>query len=188
VSWKKSPPPSPYHLPFPLFSLPSLLSLFPPSSCSFSTTDYHLVIICSNEDEDKSHIISRLSPHKKHFTGLRDVAKYQEYLKIRFTGTMPLQFQTLRFATQGIHASIVDLEEYVYCVGMFLHVPTYVDNTKRSTHFFSWTGNEHASYLWLVGRIRLLSTHVQTCAQFLRTSGQFHPVWDGEVPLHYKNG
>jgi len=78
-----------------------------------SKQDYRLVIICSNEDEDKSHIISRLSPHKKHFAGLHDIAKYREYLKICFTGTMPLQSQTLRFATQGIHASIVDLEEYV---------------------------------------------------------------------------
>ena len=128
------PPSAPFLPPLPLSSLP----LSPTHS---STTDYRLVIICSNEDEDKSHIISRLSPHKKHFTGLHNIAKYREYLKIRFTGTMPLQSQTLRFATQGIHASIVDLEEYVYCVGMCMHMPTYVDHAylariMRSTFFF----------------------------------------------------
>jgi len=104
-----SSPPSSHPTPF-LPPPPFILFPLPPHT---STTDYHLVIICSNEDEDKSHIISRLSPHKKHFTGLHDVAKYREYLKIHFTGNMPLQSQTLRSATQGIHASTVDLEKYV---------------------------------------------------------------------------
>ena len=140
-------PSSASHLLFPFlpspslsFPLASLLSLFSPSAVPPpSTTDYRLVIICSNEDEDKSHIISRLSPHKKHFTGLHDVAKYREYLKIRFTGTMPLQSQTLRSATQGIHASIVDLEEYVVvwdCVHThtYAYICDYV--TRRGLHNF----------------------------------------------------
>ena len=136
-------PPS-IHPPSP--SLPSSPSFLPPPvlPTHFSTTDYRLVIICSNEDEDRSHIISRLSPHKKHFTGLHDVAKYRKYLKIHFTGTMPLQSQTLRFATQEIRTSIVDLEEYVCCVGMCIHVPTYVDHIwlgLRGLHIF-FSGQE----------------------------------------------
>ena len=99
----------PFFSPFLLFHplLPLFLPLLPPQS---SKTDYRLAIICSNEDEDKSHIISQLSHYKKHFTGLHDVKKYQEYLKSNFIGTMPLQFQSVKFAAQGIQASIVDSE------------------------------------------------------------------------------
>ena len=110
----------------PLLLIPFLLSLpltshspsclfcvLPPLFCPYSTTDYRLVIICSSKDEDKSHIISQLSPHKKHFAGLHDVAKYREYLKIHFTRTTPFQSLNVRFAGQGIHASIIDSERYV---------------------------------------------------------------------------
>ena len=79
-------PPSPHftHL---------LISLYP------TTTDYRLVIVCSNEDEDKSHIISRLNAHRKHFSTLHDVAKCREYLKIHFTGTTPTNKTTQKVAS-----------------------------------------------------------------------------------------
>jgi len=99
-----------YHLSF-------LLSI--PSSPLFSALDYRLVVICSNKNEDKSHIISLLSHHKRHLPWLHDVAKYQEYLKIHFTGTTTLQSKS-----QGIHASTVDSERYVcvFCVTTYTQI------------------------------------------------------------------
>ena len=94
----------------PLFSF----TLHPPSTIFLFTsppsTDYRLVIICSNEDEDKSHIISRLNTHRKHFTALHDDRKFQEYLKTHFTGATAPTHQSL-VVTRGVSASMVDCEK-----------------------------------------------------------------------------
>ena len=74
-----------------------------------TTTDYRLVIICSNEDEDKSHLISRLSTHRKQFTTLHDVSKFQEYLKSHFTTPMPTHQRPI--VTKGVAASTVDFDQ-----------------------------------------------------------------------------
>ena len=72
---------------------------------------YRLVIICSNEDEDKSHIISQLSTNRKLYTVPHDIAKFQKYLKTHFTSTTPTHQS--HNVTQEMSASIVDCEEWV---------------------------------------------------------------------------
>lgn len=49
--------------------------------------DYRLVIICSNEKEDMSHVISRLHKYKCHFMAsqIDDVEKYRKYFVNKFT-------------------------------------------------------------------------------------------------------
>ena len=100
-----------------LHTSPPFITPPPPPPSSFthlftspSSTDYHLVIICSNEDEDKSHIISRLNSHRKHFTALHDDGKFQEYLKTHFTGATAPTHQSL-VVTWGVSASMVDCEK-----------------------------------------------------------------------------
>ena len=85
---------------------PLLLTLPLSFTSPLFTIDYRLVIICSNEDEDKSHIISRLNAHRKHFTALHDVGKFREYLKTHFTGATKPTHQSI--VTQGVSASMVD--------------------------------------------------------------------------------
>ena len=99
-----------------LFSFFLPLFLFSPYS---STTDYRLVIICSDEDEDKSHIISRLSTHRQHFSALHIVAKYREYLKTHFT-FLPAR-QSVR-AKQQVAATLVDCEKWVFS-SYYIHIP-----------------------------------------------------------------
>ena len=46
--------------------------------------DYRLVIMCSKEGEDKSHIVSKLLLHKKSIILKHSTKKYQEYLRNSF--------------------------------------------------------------------------------------------------------
>ena len=70
-------------------------------------TDYRLVIICSNEDEEKSHIISKLHSHKRPFALTLDSEQCQHYLKTHFTGQV---CSSLSAQMQPAMASIVDHE------------------------------------------------------------------------------
>ena len=46
--------------------------------------DYRLVILCSKEGEDKSHIVSKLLLHKKSIILKHSQEEYQAYLKNHF--------------------------------------------------------------------------------------------------------
>ena len=63
---------------------------------------YRLVVVCSKEGEDKSHIVSKLLLHKRSII-LKCDEKYQNYLREHF-----IQAES---STQAMIASIVDLEK-----------------------------------------------------------------------------
>ena len=63
---------------------------------------YRLVVVCSKEGEDKSHIMSKLLLHKRSIILKRD-EKCQSYLRGHF-----IQAEK---STQAMNASIVDLEK-----------------------------------------------------------------------------
>ena len=67
------------------------------------------MIICSNEDEEKSYIVSKLQLFRKQYTAFADTAKFQHYLKSHFTVDTETQQQ------HGVvmAASGVDHEKYV---------------------------------------------------------------------------
>jgi hypothetical protein len=74
---------------------------------------YRLVIICSNEEEEKSHIISKLHSCRRPFSQICDTKQCRSYLKAHFTG----QVESLSPSTsqmQLITASSVDYEKYVH--------------------------------------------------------------------------
>ena len=75
-------------------------------------TDYKLVIVCSSEDEDKSHMVSKLLPYKKLFSGiLRPVGDFVKYLKDKFI-SWPEEAHK-RSLGKTLVASMVDPEKYV---------------------------------------------------------------------------
>ena len=74
----------------------------------FMHTGYRLVIICSNENEEKSLIISRLHRCRRQFAEPKNDDQLKCYLKAHFTGQMKSR-ALLAFA-----ASSVDCEKY-YC-------------------------------------------------------------------------
>ena len=65
------------------------------------------MIICSNEEEEKSHFISKLHLFRRPFVPKSDLQEYQKYLAIHFTN------QADDMATQytGYSASSVDREQ-----------------------------------------------------------------------------
>ena len=65
---------------------------------------YRLVIVCSKEGEDKSHIVSKLLLHKRSII-LKHDDKYQGYLRGHFIQAGG--------STQAMKASIVDREKCV---------------------------------------------------------------------------
>ena len=68
--------------------------------------DYRLVIICSNEDEDKSHMVSRLQLYRRPLTTVYSDREFAIYLKNHFT-TWSLRAQSGALG-HGILASVVD--------------------------------------------------------------------------------
>ena len=62
------------------------------------------MIICSNEEEEKSHFISKLHHFRRPFIPRIDLQEYRNFLAIHFTG------QT---QSTGTSASCVDFEQYV---------------------------------------------------------------------------
>ena len=67
------------------------------------------MIICSNEDEEKSYIISKLQLFRKQCTAFADATKFQHYLKSHFT----VETETQKQHGVVMAASIVDHEKYV---------------------------------------------------------------------------
>ena len=69
------------------------------------------MIICSNEEEEKSHIISKLHSCKRPFAQTLDSEQCQHYLKTHFTGQVCSESSQM----QPAMASIVDHERYNTC-------------------------------------------------------------------------
>ena len=65
---------------------------------------YRLVVVCSKEGEDKSHIVSKLLLHKRSII-LKHDDKCQSYLRGHFIQAGG--------STQAMNAAIVDLEKWV---------------------------------------------------------------------------
>ena len=111
-----------------------------------STIDYRLVIICSNEEEEKSHIISKLHTHRRPFAQIYDTDQCQRYLKTHFTGEVE-SLSSSPSQMQLVTASEVDYEKYVHEIFFFsfhklhfsltcLHIILVVTNNifSNSTH------------------------------------------------------
>ena len=52
--------------------------------CLCSLPDYKIVIICSSEDEEKSHVISKLQLYHRAFSALQPNSEFAEYLMSHF--------------------------------------------------------------------------------------------------------
>ncbi|XP_019853235.1 PREDICTED: E3 ubiquitin-protein ligase RNF213-like [Amphimedon queenslandica] len=68
---------------------------------SQGNTEYKLVIVCSNEDQDKSHIVAKLQLHKRPFSLISKDADFHLYLSNHFTN---------KSSSTNILASVVDPE------------------------------------------------------------------------------
>ena len=71
----------------------------------FSTSDYHLVIICSSEDEQKSHILSKLHVFRRTFA-MQSVSKCAEYLSDHFKNGRQDEM-----SERHVYASFVDIDQ-----------------------------------------------------------------------------
>ena len=67
------------------------------------------MIICSNEDEEKSHIVSKLQLSRKQYTTFTDTSKFQRYLRSHFTHAVETDSQQQYSAAMA--ASVVDCEK-----------------------------------------------------------------------------
>ena len=70
------------------------------------------MIVCSNEEEEKSYLISKLHVFRRPFVPANDLQDYKKYLAIHFTHRA--QEHENEFSSQDIAASSVDPEQYVY--------------------------------------------------------------------------
>ena len=70
------------------------------------------MIICSNEEEERSHIISKLHSHRRPFAQIYDTDQCQHYLKAHFTGQVE-SLSSFPSQMQLVTASEVDYERYV---------------------------------------------------------------------------
>ena len=68
---------------------------------------YRLVIVCTNEGEERSHFISKLHAHQQQYTPIHTIADFCTYLKSKFTTTSPAQK-----LFKGLLACSVDHERY----------------------------------------------------------------------------
>ena len=66
--------------------LMNIISVFVNATTTPSVPGYRLVIICSNEEEEKSHIISKLHNCRRPFALTLDTEQCQRYLTSHFTG------------------------------------------------------------------------------------------------------
>ena len=73
--------------------------------------DYRLVIICSNQDEEKCHIISKLHPYRRPYGVPGDINMYRRYLQKHFVSDKGPAQQTKGTGTLNV-ASAVDRERY----------------------------------------------------------------------------
>ena len=77
----------------------------------FFSVDYRLVIICSNEEEEKSHIISKLHSCRRPFAQKLDEDQCKRYLKTHFTGQVESLSSSYSSQMQPAMASAVDHEQ-----------------------------------------------------------------------------
>lgn len=77
-----------------------------------SPADYRLVIICSNEEEEKSYFISKLHLFKRPYVTQKDVVEIKYYLLNHFTK----QVQKSGKSSYDVAnmASVVDCIKYVH--------------------------------------------------------------------------
>ena len=79
----------------------------------FNSLGYRLVIICSNEEEEKSHFISKLHLSRRPFIPRKDFEEYKKYLSIHYTNqAVDADDYTSQYFT-GNAASSVDPEQLV---------------------------------------------------------------------------
>ena len=80
-------------------------------------SDYRIVIICSNEDDEKSHIVSRLQPYRRTFSGIQPDETIMKYLKDHF-----IEDRTEMDSTENsILASVVDKERLDFFYQYIIH-------------------------------------------------------------------
>ena len=73
----------------------------------FSPLDYRLVIVCTNEGEERSHFISKLHAYQQQYTPIHTISDFCMYLKSKFTTISSAQKQF-----KGLLACSVDHERY----------------------------------------------------------------------------
>ncbi len=78
--------------------------------------DYRLVVICSEKDEGKSHIITRLHNCRRPVVPSLIVDNCREYLKAHFVQQLGTEVDTQVVPTSGLQASMVDPDKYVFDV------------------------------------------------------------------------
>ena len=79
----------------------------------FSSTGYRLVVICSNQDEEKSHIISKLHFYRRPYAVPSEITKYQRYMKQHFVAEGEPDHRN-RASWLPVVASEVDHEKCVW--------------------------------------------------------------------------
>ena len=72
-------------------------------------SEYKLVIISGNEDQDKSQLVSKLQLYCRPYTGSNQLQHYQDYLKRQFT-TWPRRAGK-KWLQEDVVASDVDIEK-----------------------------------------------------------------------------
>ena len=73
-------------------------------------SDFKLVIVCSNEDQDKSHMVSKLQLYSRPYVGLvKPIREFQEYLKAQFIHWPESALK--RELGREMVASVVDLQK-----------------------------------------------------------------------------
>lgn len=75
--------------------------------------EYHIVIICSNEEEEKSYLISKLYLYERPYVQTREISlkDFKDYLIIHFTKQVKKAKNNSSF--YECLASTVDFEKYV---------------------------------------------------------------------------
>ena len=68
-------------------------------------------MICSNEEIEKSHIISKLQLYSRQYTASTDIQKFQHYLRSHFTMEAEMTAETEQQYGAEMAASVVDCEE-----------------------------------------------------------------------------
>ena len=99
-----------------LLTLDAVYFLVPP--------EYKLVVVCSSEDQDKSHMVSKLQIYHRLYAGsLKPIHDFQEYLKTQFI-SWP-EHAHKRALGRKVVASVVDLEKLAalpcVCVCVCVH-------------------------------------------------------------------
>ena len=76
----------------------------------YYSAEYRVVIVCSNQNEDKSHIISKLEMYRKQFVMPKNES-FRDFLRHHFTISEDgVEYQ---HGVLLINASVVDPDKYV---------------------------------------------------------------------------